>query len=273
MKSTARSIAAMATALMALTPLLGGCAGLGDNTANEQFVDGGAQTTARDWQAVADAITADGKVTRAETEQAITEYWNCMAINGFSGTYAIDLDVYHWSFLGSYGLNTDIVGDDGTPDTSGMDAEESQRVLAEWNRSKEGQAAFNRYVRLMGERKAPCQPLGDVEDAILSSIDWNYYQRNKFDAIQRCIAANAPTYADRARRVQYPTGPDADGEYQLIKEFGLYGESSPDGDKFMYAKAGTEEHRLRQCFNNPNGVPIVPFGADETLHDTGQPEG
>lgn len=255
-------------AVTAAMLVFSGCAGPGSggSASGEQFVDGGTQSGAHDWKAIAAAITADGKVNRAETEQAISEYWNCMAYNGFSGTYAMDLDIYHWTFLGSYGLNSDIAGDDGSPDTSGMSEDEAQRVFAEWNRSKEGQDAFNRYNRLMGERSAPCQPLADVEDMILASIDWDYYHRNKFDAIQRCIAANAPRYAERAQRVQYPVGTQEDGVYLLTKEFGLNGEQSADGDKFEQAREGTEEYRLSQCFVNPNGVRIMTFGTDASLH-------
>lgn len=256
-------------AVTAAMLVFSGCAGPGSggSASGEQFVDGGTQSGAHDWKTIAAAITADGKVSRTETEQAIEDYYQCLADNGFHGTYAVDLDISFWTLgIGSTALNTDVEGYRPLPERFRKDTftEEDSAAWTQWMHSDEGKATLAATDRLFKERETPCKPFEEVRDLASSQADWAWYDRNEFDAIQRCIAANAPTYAERAQRVQYRFTDTMQGTSLLSEEF--YGTSGEHWFDFVSQPESSEAFKLSRCFDNPNGVPIRHFGTDASLH-------
>lgn len=242
------------------------CAACGmpnQSASNERFVDGDIASANGNWQAIADAIMADGKVTRAETEQAIESYYQCMDENGFSGSYAIDLDIYYWVDGGSWGLDPDVPGYQRLPerfqdpDASGTTQDDFSTYL----RSAEGKALMANNDKLEKEHREPCKVFDKVEEMAQAAVDWAAYDRRKFDAIVRCIAANAPAYADRARSVAYGSGDTSTGVMKLSEEF--FGKGNEHWAEFVSKPEGSEEYKLNQCFQNPNGVPMRYFGQAE----------
>ncbi|KAB8295429.1 hypothetical protein [Bifidobacterium avesanii] len=240
--------------------MLGGC-GSAPNEHNEQFVDGTAQSGGQ-WQAVADAITADGEVTRAETEQAIASYHQCLAQNHFSGNYRYDLDTYFWVNGGSYGLDADAPGYPGLPERFRKKdwTDEDDADFAAWMKSDEGRRRMDENRRIEEQYEAPCKPFDAVRDLASSQVDWAWYDRNKFDAIQRCIAANAPSYAERAKQVQYRYTDTMEGTALLTKA--LYGDDA-DWPELANQPKTSEEYKLALCVENPTGAPMHYFGSAE----------
>ncbi|NMM99768.1 hypothetical protein G1C96_0346 [Bifidobacterium sp. DSM 109958] len=248
-----------AAATAALILVLGACGSAPE--ARERFEEAPASSGDR-WRDAADAIMADGRVTRAETEQAFASYAQCMEEQGFYGDWSIDLDIYYWGKM-SYGLDPETPGYQPLPerfrkkDWTAQDYED----FPEWFNSAEGQERERSNQRIVNERKAACAPFDEVEQMANAAVDWGSYDRAEFDAVVRCIAANAPRYADRARQVRYAFGDATSGMDALRDAF--YGPLEQRDDAFVDPPESSEERRVVDCFNNPNGVPTHYFGSDE----------
>lgn len=239
---------------------LAACGATGGSGTGERFVDSDAAASADDWQAMADAIMADGTVTRAETEQAIASHNQCLAQHHFSGSTGVDLDIYFWSKWGSYGLDPDAPGYPAMPaQFDDWDDPAVVEAYRQWSRTPKGKARDAAIMKLWDEYEAPCKVFDQVRDLAASQVDWAWYDRNEFDAIIRCIAANAPSYAERARSVPYRSTDTGEGMAALRDEF--YGRNQEHAGDFMNQPEGSEAYKLDRCFYDPTGVRMTYFGA------------
>lgn len=241
-----------AVALTALILLTGACGQT--PAAQERFEDATASSVSR-WRDTADAIMADGRITRAETEQAFSSYVQCMEEQGFVGEWSIDLDTHYWGQM-TYGLNPQTRGYQPLPERfRKVDwTDEDRDAFSIWLNSAEGRERERDNQRIADERRAACAPFDEVQEMAASAVDWSAYDRAEFDAIVRCITTNAPRYADRAQRVEYAFSDTRQGVQALHEEF--------SEETSLGAPKDGDERRVGDCFINPNGVPTHHFGPD-----------
>lgn len=160
--------------------LLSGCAGPPSGNA-EVFEEG---TQVEQWSSYEDLVAqilADGKVSRAETEQALNALGQCLGEAGLAGEITYDLDTYPWH-QGSLHVPTSIV-----PALSDEDFNDEAKRHAHEEES----------ARQYEERRAKCATFDQVEEWVLSHADFSSYDKTRYDARVECIRTNAPSYADR----------------------------------------------------------------------------
>lgn len=246
---------AVTAAAVAMLIALAGC---GESSAGgEEFRE--ADGTSGTYRQMADQIMADGKVDRAEAEQAIASQYRCLAEHQISGEYYYDLDVYPWS-QGTMQLDTEVQWSIPRPERFNTTqwTDELSADFSEWLSTADGKAWNAKVQQEYDKRVAQCAMFDEVEDMVFSTIDWSHYEKAKFEAAQRCIATNAPNYRDRAAEVQWGMADTSTANQQL--EQAVTGSESGIV-ALANAAEGSEEWKLRECLgNNPNGKPTIAFG-------------
>lgn len=126
-------------------------------------------------------ILADGKVSHAETEQAIDALGQCLNETGLSGTLTYDLDTYPWAEQDLY------VPESIVPTLSDED----------FNYPSKRNAYEATSIGQYEERMARCNVFSPVREWVLSHADFASYDKTRYDARAEWIRTNAPSYADR----------------------------------------------------------------------------
>ncbi|NEG78636.1 hypothetical protein [Bifidobacterium avesanii] len=145
-------------------------------------------------------ILADGKVSHAETEQAINALGQCLNETGLSGTLTYNLDTYPWSEQDLY------VPESIVPTLSDED----------FNDPAKRESYETKNAGQYEERMARCNVFNPVREWVLSHADFASYEKARYDARVECIRTNAPSYADRISD-SWPRG--AEGLQRLSETF------------------------------------------------------
>lgn len=129
------------------------------------------------YQRLVDAVLADGKLTRSETEQAIESQMDCYEEHGLAGEYGYDLDVYPWTINGDFGLSRSNphyrLYSPQDPDASKLDP-------------------------YLGQAMAICDAVFQpVESLAVTGVDWQVIATKRFSAIVQCLSNNTPEFARR----------------------------------------------------------------------------
>lgn len=148
--------------------LLSGC---GASSGGDEFIDAGDGGSADRYQRLVDAVLADGKLTRPETEQAIEAQIACYVDHGLAGEYGYDLDIYPWIIGGAYGLAMDNPNNQAT----------GERPLAD---------------TALGKALAACDSIFEpVERVAFSTVDWDVSRQRQYEGRVRCLASTVPEFA------------------------------------------------------------------------------
>lgn len=152
--------------------LLSGC---GASSGGDEFIDAGDGGGADRYQRLVDAVLADGKLTRPETEQAIEAQIACYVDHGLAGEYGYDLDIYPWIIGGDYGLAMD------NPNLETDNQATGERPLAD---------------TALGKALAACDSIFEpVERVAFSTVDWDVSRQRQYEGRVRCLASTVPEFA------------------------------------------------------------------------------
>lgn len=167
--------------------LLMGCSSQ-TNVAQEQFED----SQIGQWSSyddLVDKILADNSVSRAETEQAINAFAQCLSEHYITGVFTYDLDLYPWIDGGHQGLSDSAPGytpltQEQRSDPNWLDTEEAKQHDALWEQIYEKNASY-------------CSMFNRVEQWIMANTDLDVYDRRQYEKKVQCIRNNAPLFADQ----------------------------------------------------------------------------
>lgn len=241
---TAALAAALALALSgcAIGPPEGGNGG-------EQFLDAGIASWSSDDDLV-NQILADGKVSRAETIQAIEAQFACYEKHGLAGEYGYNLDVEPWTLPGTYiGFSKDNPERTSMPEPYLSDLD----LQTQWLTTPEGRQWAEQQSKLLEDTAAKCAVFNKVESAVTSQSDLDEYARRQYLDKAECIRANAPSYAGR---IDASWAASDDGLRRLSEEFRddlLDWNGSDDGSELskLYACTQLNGSGEMKTFGNP----------------------
>lgn len=220
--------------------------GCGTSNYDEQFLDNAVVSWSSDTDLI-NQILADGKVSRAETVQAIEAKYQCYERNGLAGKYSYDLDLYPWVWDEYTHVSKDNPAFSQIPDPYRSDSDKQ----AQWLSTDEGKAWLKKEEDVQNSSIAKCSMFDQVENTILSQTDLDVYADKQYDAKVQCIRTNASSYA---RRVQDSWPKGEEGLKYLFEEF-----------QEDIASDNTDSAKLRACMQLTGSKVEKTFG--ETVLD------